>query len=70
MEAEKELNAKIMEITLQIQDKYPELSKFLNEMPVTIPTESNPEINVKVLEEYYESLNNMLKKYELEHPAK
>jgi hypothetical protein len=62
METEKELNARILALTMQIQEKHPELSKFLEEMPVTIPDVSNPEINVKILKDYYESLNNLLKK--------
>ena len=63
METEKEINAKILALTMKIQEKHPELSKLLEEMPVTIPNESNPEINVKILTDYYESLNSMLKKY-------
>jgi hypothetical protein len=62
METEKELNARILALTMQIQEKHPELSKFLEEMPVTIPDENNPEINTKILKDYYESLNNLLKK--------
>ena len=62
MKTEKELNAKIISLTLKIQEKHPELSKFLEEMPVTIPSESNPEINIKILKEYIESLKNLLKK--------
>jgi len=63
MKTEEEINAKILAITIQIQTKHPELSKLLEEMPVTIPNESNPEINMKVLTEYYESLKNILQKY-------
>jgi len=62
METEKELNRKILELTMQIQEKHPELSKFLEEMPVTIPNKEKPEINIKNLKEYYDSLNNLLKK--------
>ena len=70
MESETELNAKIMAITMQIQNEFPELSKYLNEMPVTIPTEENPEINIKVLNNYYESLLRMLTTYKLEMTEK
>jgi len=63
METEKEINAKILAITMQIQTKHPELSKLLEEMPVTIPNESNPEINRKVLSDYYESLKSILRQY-------
>jgi hypothetical protein len=64
----KDLNSKIMEITIIIKDKYPELLKYLDEMPVTIPSEKNPEITLKNLSAYYESLNTVLNKYKLEHP--
>lgn len=64
METEKEINAKILAITMQIQAKHPELSELLEEMPVTIPNENNPEINRKVLTDYYDSLKNILKKYD------
>lgn len=63
METEKTINAKIIAITRQIQEKHPELIPFLNEMPVTIPDESSPEITVKILQEYYESLVTMLTKH-------
>ncbi|TDE44420.1 hypothetical protein E0I26_08620 [Flavobacterium rhamnosiphilum] len=63
MKTEKELNEAILKITMNIRNDYPELSKYLLEMPVTIPDISNPEINSKALTDYYESLENMLKKY-------
>ena len=63
METEKIINEKIIAITRKIQEKYPELIPFLNEMPVTIPDESSPEITVKILQEYYESLVTMLTKH-------
>lgn len=67
-EAEKNLNSKILEITLKIKDQYPELSKYIEEMPVTIPDEKKPEITLKNLKAYYDSLNDVLSKYLLEHP--
>jgi hypothetical protein len=67
MESEKELNSKIMEITMSIQEKYPELYEHLGEMPVTIPDIENPEINIKYLRSYYDSLKSLLKNYENEH---
>lgn len=62
MKTEKELNAKILSLTMKIQEKRPELSKYLEEMPITIPNESDPEINIKILKEYIESLKNLMKK--------
>jgi hypothetical protein len=32
-------------------------------MPITIPNQKNPEITIKILKDYYESLSNILKKY-------
>ena len=61
--SEKELNAKILGITLRIKKEYPELSKYIEEMPVTIPTENHPDININNLKAYYDSLNSLLVKY-------
>ncbi len=58
-----DLNAKILKITTTIKDQYPELSQYLEEMPVTIPSEKNPEISRSQLETYYESLVSLLKQY-------
>lgn len=69
METEKELNAKILKITMTIKNQYPELSKYIEEMPVSIPNEKNPEITLKNLKEYYDSLNSVLTKYMDEHPV-
>ncbi len=66
-EDEKVLNAKILKITMTISEKYPELSKYIEEMPETIPDEKDPEITRKNLKGYYDSLNTMLNKYILEH---
>jgi hypothetical protein len=66
METEKELNAKILAKTMEIHTKYPELSKFISEMPGTIPDEKNPEITIQNLKKYYETLNETLKDYLLE----
>ncbi|MDA3943839.1 MAG: hypothetical protein PF694_09925 [Bacteroidetes bacterium] len=65
---ENDLNAKILKITMKIKDHYPELSQYLEEMPVTVPAENNPEITLKQLNTYYESLISLLKKYKVESP--
>ena len=69
MKNEKELNDDILKITMTIRDKFPELSKYINEMPETIPNVANPEMNIKTLSNYYESLEGLLKKYETIHPV-
>lgn len=65
---EKDLNSRILKITMLINDQYPELSQYLEEMPETVPSENDPEITLKHLKSYYETLNSLLKKYKVDHP--
>jgi hypothetical protein len=69
MRNEQELNKDILEITLKINRIFPELSKYIEEMPLTIPDLKNPEINSKILTEYYNSLDTLLKKYATNHTS-
>lgn len=62
MKTEKELNARIMELTNKIREERPELIKYIDEMPITIPSDSDPEISQKVLKDYIISLKDLLKK--------
>lgn len=62
MKTVKELDAKISSITNNISQNHPELLNYLNEMPITIPNEINPQINSKVFTAYYNSLQSLLKK--------
>ena len=64
---EKELNSKILKITMIIMEKYPELSKYIEEMQETIPNENNPEITLNNLRTYYDSLHAVLNKYIVDH---
>lgn len=63
MESEAELNAEILKITMTIKDHYPELSKYLEEMPVTIPSKYKAGVSRKSLSAYYESLKAMVSGY-------
>lgn len=65
---ENDLNSKILKITMRIKDHHPELSKYLEEMPVTVPSENDPEITLNHLKSYYESLNSLLEKYKVDYP--
>jgi hypothetical protein len=67
MKTEKQLHAEILEMTMKIQEQFPELSKYIAEMPVTIPNATSPEINIKALQDYYDSLAIMLKDYAVNH---
>jgi 3-oxoadipate enol-lactonase len=63
-----DLNSKILKITMTITEDYPELSKYLDEMPLTVPSEKDPEITLKLLRTYYESLNSLLDNYKVDYP--
>ena len=67
MKTEQDLNESILELTMKIRSVRPELSKYINEMKETIPDSNTPEITLKVLEEYHDSLETFLLKYEQEH---
>jgi hypothetical protein len=63
MKTEKELDDDILKITMKIKEQYPELSKYILEMPVTIPDVKNPEMSRKILQDYYNSLEVLLQDY-------
>jgi len=52
---------------MAILEKYPELSEYLGEMPVTIPNTKIPEINMTNLSAYYNSLTSILENYIVVH---
>jgi transaldolase len=66
---EKDLNSKILKITMKIKEHYPELSKYLEEMPITIPSENDAETTLDQLKTYYESLKSLLQKYKVDFPS-
>lgn len=63
MISERELNEEILRVTLMIHTEYPELSKFIEEMPVTIPNVDQPEMNISILSDYLDSLNSLIFHY-------
>ena len=70
MQTEHQLTDDILKITLVIKGQYPELAKYIEEMPVTIPDKETPQINTKNLQTYYDSLLSLVKKYSDTHQAK
>ena len=70
MQTIEEINQKILLRTLNIGDNYPELSKYIEEMPITIPNLENPQITLQNLKEYYHSLNVLVINYASTHIAK
>lgn len=70
MKTEAEWNAEIMRITLKIQTQFPELLKYITEMPITMPDAQHPEVNIKNLRDYCESLEALLKNYGVNHESR
>ncbi|MCW3102938.1 MAG: hypothetical protein JWO09_1378 [Bacteroidetes bacterium] len=65
MKNEKELYADILKILTAIEDRFPELSKYITEMPVKIS--AGTDMTVKNLKNYYDSLNALLNNYMSTH---
>tara|TARA_R110001606_G_scaffold87234_1_gene197002 strand:- start:455 stop:670 length:216 start_codon:yes stop_codon:yes gene_type:complete len=60
----KDLSKVVVEIeklTTNIETNYPELYRSLDENPLTIPTKQNPHIDKEVMQDYLESLKQLLK---------
>lgn len=53
----------ITELTTHIETSYPELYRSLQEIPMTIPTSKNPNVDKIVMQEYLESLKQLLEHY-------
>lgn len=69
MKTKTELDQDILNITLKINQEFPELAKYLQEMPVTVPDNDNSKVNLNSLNEYYDSLVVMMKNYSKTHSA-
>ncbi len=67
---EADLNAKILAVTMTIRQEFPELSKFIEEMPATVPDKTNPTVTLSNLKGYYESLCGILNRYLEDHGKK
>lgn len=70
MKTEIELNEEIIKIIKTIKESYPELLIYISEMPTTINYEASKKINLKYLQEYYNSLDILLKKNSNTHQSK
>jgi len=45
-----------MALIEKLKEDHPELITFLDEIPVTIPDDPEPQINISILKEYYQTL--------------
>lgn len=68
MQTTNELQKKISQITSEISDKFPELIKYILELPNS--NSEKEEDNIKNLENYYNSLAEIMNKYGDTHAGK
>lgn len=62
----KDIIQEISRVTTEIEEKYPELEKYLDEKPIGIPSE-DPAMERKELEEYLEGLQKLMRDYDKSH---
>lgn len=66
----KNILTEITRLTYNIETNYPELYRNLDENPMTIPATNHPQINKEVMQDYLESLKQILKHYLETHKNK
>jgi hypothetical protein len=64
MQTEEEINTIISTLATTMDVKFPELLKFVAEMPINKTDTNNQIITPASLQEYYDSLDNLMKKYQ------
>lgn len=69
MELPHKILTEISQISREIEEKYPELQKYLDETPQTLSDRENKSgtMDEKALKDYLESLKEIVKKYKEEH---
>ncbi|MGB5665714.1 MAG: hypothetical protein WBM53_02610 [Maribacter sp.] len=60
----------IVQLTTNIETNYPELYRFLDENPMTLPVSKHPHMDKEVMQEYLESLKQLLKHHLETHKKK
>ncbi|MGP8215240.1 MAG: hypothetical protein ACLQQ4_06735 [Bacteroidia bacterium] len=67
MKTVSEINQDILKITMTIEEKFPELSKYIGEMTENTADTISPSGITKNLMGYYDSLDALLKRYTTYH---
>ena len=70
MEDLHQIQNEITQLTTTIETNYPELYRTLDENPMTLPVVNHPHIDKKVMQEYLESLKQLLKHHLETHKNK
>ena len=60
----------IVQLTTNIETNYPELYRSLDENPMTLPVSKHPHMDEEVMQEYLESLKQLLKHHLETHKNK
>jgi len=63
MKTLQDIETQIITLTTSIEVNYPELYTTLGENPITIPSKMHPDMNINIMEDYLESLKQILKQY-------
>ncbi|NLP59001.1 hypothetical protein HGB55_12530 [Lutibacter sp. B1] len=58
-----QLTKEINDLTLKLEQEYPELYRYLDENPATIPAIDHPELTVNTFSDYLDSLKALLQTY-------
>lgn len=64
------LLTEITQLTTNIETNYPELYRSLDENPLTIPATNHPHIDEQIMENYLESLKQLIKHHLETHNIK
>jgi hypothetical protein len=67
MKTLQEIENQIIRLTMSIEINYPELYATLDENPIAIPSKAHPDMNINIMEDYLESLKQILKQYTKTH---
>ncbi|WP_431133028.1 hypothetical protein [Psychroserpens mesophilus] len=67
MENTSKILTEISEVTRDIQENHPELQKYLDETRSTLPKPYNADSTEKELQNYLNSLKEMINKYKEKH---
>lgn len=65
--SQENLRKRILSIIVNIQNEFPELTKYLNEQPVYLESNTDNNVNTDSLKEYLDSLHTLLETYKKEH---
>jgi ubiquinone/menaquinone biosynthesis C-methylase UbiE len=67
MKTKQEILEAITQLTFEIETENPELYRYLDEAPETLPSQEHPKMDAEALNNYLEGLNQLYRKYKETH---